>query len=167
MADLIPARRRGRPKSKNECILPTPETVAKLKRDEVSALLTEGELSPDQERVAREIHYFTMALRRGAMPTSPFKFDTVERGRRSAESSVEKLKERDAYHLSHVFSPWARDMSKEVVARRPPLNALGLVERVVNENFSPKLLARRHCVTQREVLDYLRFALDKYIAQKR
>jgi len=167
VANLIPARRRGRPKAKSDCILPTPETVAKLKRDELAVLLAEGELNPDQERAARKIHSFTMALRRGALPTSPFKFGTTEKRRRMAESAAEKLKEPEAEHLSFVFSPWARDMSKAVVARRPPLTALGLVECVVNENMNPNLLARQHGVTQERILDHLRGALDAYIAQKK
>lgn len=167
MVDLIPARRRGRPKAKKDCILPTPETVAKLKRDELTALLTEGELNPDQERAARKIHSFTMALRRGAVPTSPFKFGAMEKQRRAAESAPEKLKEPEAEHLNTVFSPWARDMNKTIVARRPRLTALGLIERVVNENNSPQHLAHQHGVTQTQLLDHLRGALDSYNTYKR
>lgn len=164
---LIPSRRRGRPKSREESVGPTPQTLAKLERDQLSHLLSEGELNPDQERAGRKIHSFTMALRRGSVPTSSFKAGLVARGKRAPKSPTEKLNETQALHWSRVYSPWAKAMSREVVARRPPLTALGLIERVVNENSNPVGLAASHSLAPAQLLEHLRDALDRYIAQER
>lgn len=167
MADLIPVRRRGRPKSRVEAIEATPQTVAKLQRDEVTVLFTEGELCPDQERAARKIHSFTMALRHGSVPTSNLRADIVSQTRRTPRAAAEKLNDREATHWTEVYRPWANVVAKRIVARRPPLTGLALVERVVNENCAPDALAKFHGVDRAQLLKELREALDLYNAQKR
>lgn len=167
MTGLIPARRRGRPKAKKEAIEPTPQTVAKLQRDEVSALFTEGALTPDQERAARKIHSFTMALRHGSVPTSNLRPDMVAQTRRAPRAATEKLNDRQAAHWTEVYRPWANAVSKRIVARRPPLTGLLLVERIVNENCAPETLAQFHRVDRSQLLEQFRAALDLYNAQKR
>lgn len=167
MTGLIPVRRRGRPKSKKESIKPTPQTVAKLQRDEVTALFTEGELNPDQERAARKIRSFTMALRHGSVPTSNLKADVVSQSRRPPRAAAEKLNDREATHWTRIYKPWANVVSKRIVARRPPLTGLSLVERVVNENCAPSALAKFHGVDRVQLLNVLRDVLDLYNAQKR
>lgn len=167
MSGLIPKRRRGRPKSREECSEPTPQTLAKLQRDQLSRLLAEGEINPDQERAARKIHSFTMALRSGSVPTSQLERGLAGYQRRAPRSPTERLSKREAHHWSGVYSPWAKAMNREVVARRPNLSVLGLIEKIVNENQSPEILAQRYFVPRERILRHMQNALDSYNAHNR
>lgn len=167
MAGFIPMRKRGRPPRTQEAVAPTPETAAKLQRDQVSDLLKQGELTPDQERVARKIHSFSMALARGMFPQSRIQAAAPLPSRSLPQAPLERLNDRESDLWSRVYRPWAGEMSRQLVGRRPKLTALTVVERIVNENDSPDALSSAFDLPRKQVLDGLRQALDGYIAQKR
>lgn len=167
MADLIPSRKRGRPRRTEECVDPTPETRAKLQRDQVADLLKQGELTPDQERAARKIHSFTMALQRGMFPQSRLQAAAPAPSKEKPRSPLERLSARDDDHWSQVYRPWAGAMRMRVVSRQPPLSSFKLVDSIVNENFSPDRVSALYDLPKDRILKSLRLALDSYIAYKR
>lgn len=171
MTGLIPARKRGRPKRKEDSVAPTPQTLAKLQRDQVAELLKQGELNPDQERAARRIHSFSMALQRGMFPQSRIEpsapTSATTPTRRLPQASLERLTEAESEQWSQIYRPWSGGMTRKIVGRRPRLTSLGLVERIVNENKSPESLSAEFGVSRSTVLEGLTHALDEYIAQKR
>ncbi|NKB44359.1 MAG: hypothetical protein GKS03_08795 [Alphaproteobacteria bacterium] len=166
MTGLIPARKRGRPPRTQEAIAPTPETVAKLQRDQVSNLLKQGELTPDQEGVARKIHSFSMALKRGMFPQSRIQTEGAMPSRRLPQAPLERLSDTESESWSRVYRPWAGEMSRHIVGRRPKLTALAVVERIVNENESLEAVSSSYDLPRTQVLDGLKRALDGYIAQQ-
>lgn len=171
MAGLIPTRKRGRPKRKQESVLPTPETLAKLQRDQVAELLKQGELNPDQERAARKIHSFSLALKRGMFPQSridpSLDMSAPTPTRRTPQASLERLTEAESEQWSGVYRPWAGAMTQTLIGRRPRLTRLGLVERIVNDNHSPETLSTEFGLSRGLLIDNLKTALDEYIAYKR
>ncbi len=171
MAGLIPTRKRGRPKRTEKSIAPTPQTLAKLQRDQVADLLKQGELNPDQERAARKIHSFSMALKRGMFPQSrldpSMSTSANTPTRRRPEASLERLTDAESEQWSHVYRPWAGTMTRKLVGRRPRLTSLGLVERIVNENKSPENLSAEFGLSRSVLLKELKTALNEYIAHKR
>lgn len=168
MTDLIPVRRRGRPKRQfAEAVAPTPETVAKLEPDHLSQLLRDGELSVDQERAGRQIHGLFIALRRGGSPASKLREPVDRATRRLPQSPLDRLSARQEEIWRQVYRPWMEDVGRRVVVRRPKLTALGVVERVVADNTSAGRLAALYQLPTESVLDALRDAMDAYNAYKK
>ncbi|MBT5241439.1 MAG: hypothetical protein HOH20_14185 [Rhodospirillaceae bacterium] len=159
MTGLIPVCKRGRPRRAEVAIAPTPETVAKLQRDQVSDLLKQGELNPDQERVARKILSFSLALTRGMFPQSRIQAAAPLPARSLPQAPLERLSDSESELWSKVYRPWAGEMSRQLVGRRPKLTALSVVERIVNENNSPYALSSAFDLPRKQVLDGLRQAL--------
>lgn len=167
MAELIPVRKRGRPKRTEEFVDPTPETRAKLQRDQVSDLLKQGELSPDQERAARKIHSFSLALQRGMFPQSRIRSAAPGPSKELPQAPLERLSEHDDVHWSRVYRPWAGAMRMRIVSRQPPLSSFRLVDSIVNENFSPDRVSAQYGLPKERILNSLRLALDSYNSYKR
>ncbi|MEQ9111204.1 MAG: hypothetical protein RIF37_00505 [Rhodospirillaceae bacterium] len=167
MAELIPTRKRGRPKRQEEAVAPTPQTLSKLKRDQVADLLKQGALNPDQERAARKIHSFSMALQRGMFPQSRLSPAAPPPTRKRPQASVERLTDAESEQWAQIYRPWAGVMTRKIIGRRPRLTSLGLVERIVNENTSPENLSAEFGLPRSTVIEELTRALDEYIAYKR
>ncbi len=167
MKKLIPVRRRGRPKKRaDDRIDPTPETAAKLEPDHLHKLLSEGEISPDQERAGRQIHALFRALNAGGSPTS--RLDAPGKSKRPGltKTPLERLSERQEDLWRSRFTPWARASGATVVVGRPRLTSLGLVERLVTENQSPEAISARFRVSRETLLEAFRTAMDAYNAKK-
>jgi hypothetical protein len=168
MASLIPVRRRGRPKAKaHDAVPPTPETLAKLRPDHLSALLRDGDISPDQERAGRQIHTLFQALHRGASPGSKLREPAGRHTRQMPLSPLERLSERQEGIWKAIYGPWAAASSQTVVVRRPKLTALDLAERVLVDNASICGIAAAHHISPSTVLSAFQRTMDVFNAQKK
>jgi hypothetical protein len=166
MAHLIPPKKRGRPKQRAEDTPPTPETEAKLQPDQLTVLLADGVLSPDQERAGRALHALTRAWMRGMSPRSQFEAPTPPNRRKAARSPVDRMTEREERLWLTAYKPWAAAETATLVCRRPRLTALDLVRQVVDDNTAPRDIARRLDLDAGEVTAALKDALDRFISQK-
>ena len=168
MADMIPARRRGRPrKTAAEAVPPTPETAAKLEPDHVKALLSAGRITPDQERAGRQIHALFLALGRGASPVSRLRPPSGPRGRLLPQTPLDRLAGDQERQWRDIYAPWMKKAGADVVVRRPRLTVLRLVEHLVTENRSLAALSLAYGVPQAALVAAFQAAMDAYNAQKR
>ena len=167
MKKLIPVRRRGRPKKQAEDrVDPTPETAAKLQPDHLQKLLSDGEISADQERAGRQIHALFKALRGGGSPTSRLDAPATSKRPGLTKSPLERFSARQEDLWRNRYAPWAQERGVQVVVRRPRLTYLGLVERLVAENQSPEAISARFQTTRAALLEAFRQAMDDYNAKK-
>lgn len=167
MGGLIPARRRGRPNKNVPDVGPTPETVAKLQPDQLSALLARGKISPDHERAGRSLHSLTSALQRGMSPVSQLQTPSSAGKRKTAKSPLDRLSGREETAWAAIYRPWANIASQTIVARRPKLTLMDLTLRVVESNQKPRGIAAFFEMTEEQVLSRLIDGLDLYIAQEK
>lgn len=107
MTGLIPARKRGRPRRTQEDVAPTPETLAKLQRDQLSDFLKQGELTPNQKRAAPKIYSFYLALKRGMAQQSRLEIGPSVPARSQPQAPLERLSDAESESWCTVYRPWA------------------------------------------------------------
>ena len=164
MTGLIPARKRGRPRRTQEDVAPTPETLAKLQRDQLSDFLKQGELTPNQKRAAPKIYSFYLALKRGMAQQSRLEIGPSVPARSQPQAPLERLSDAESESWCTVYRPWAGGVSRQTLSRRPKLTALSLVGSIVKENQSPEFVSSAFDVPRPRVLSRAKARLDGYIA---
>jgi hypothetical protein len=133
------ARRRTAPRDaavlRQKPVPPTPETVAKLRRDLVLHLFEKGRLCQEQLRAAEEIRRIWQAFSRGLGPTA-IDLSSFAGGGRSvqARQPVEWLLPAEEAIWRRRYRPWAAEMAAQPSGGHIRAMRLRIVVDLVVEN---------------------------------
>lgn len=155
-------RRRGNDQPIEDAVGPTPQTVAKLRRDVVERLREEGRLSEEQARAAAEIRRVWEAFGRGLFPRTR----DLDRPRQPHGGMfvdpVESLTDTEERIWRLRYRPWAREMSVEIVAGIVRVSRLQIVLDVVVDNFGVRQVEGWYRLRHGHALEHVRSTLERY-----
>jgi hypothetical protein len=141
---------------------PTPQTVAKLRRDIVERLRQEGRLSEEQARAAAEVRRVWEAFGRGLFPRARELDQPRKPHGGMFVDPVERLTDGEERIWRLRYRPWAREMSVEIVANVVRVSRLQLVLDVVVDNFGVRQVEGWYRLRHGHALEHVRSALERY-----
>ncbi len=115
---------------------PTPETVLKLRQDNIDRLYVEGRLRPEHVDAAVEIRRVWEAIGRGLFPESHIR-DRVRQPHQQGmfADPIDRMTPAEEIAWRMRYRPWAREMALLIVTGAVRVSRLQLVLDVVVDNY--------------------------------
>lgn len=143
---------------------PTPQTVAKLKRDLILHLYEKGRLGTEHLQAAEEIRRIWQAFSRSLGPTAVDP-NTLATGRRTApgRQPVEWLTAAEEHIWRKRYRPWAREMSVASCGGTIRVTPFQLVLDIVVDNRSLRRVEGAYRIRHGDAAGHLEAALTRYV----
>lgn len=144
-------------------IPPTAETVAKVRRDVINRLYSEGRIRPEHVDAALEIRRVWEAFGRGLFPGSQIS-DRVPQPHIKAmfRDPIDRLTPAEDIAWRQRYRPWAREMALLIVTGTVRVSRLQLMLDVVVDNNSIREVEGWYRMRHGMAFDHIRASLHRY-----
>lgn len=142
---------------------PTPQTVAKLRRDLILHLYEKGSLRAEQVEAAEEIRRIWQAFSRSLGPTA-VNSEALATGRQAAQGRqpIEWLTAAEETIWRTRYRPWAREMGASPCGGTIRVTRFQLVLETVVDNRSLRQVEGFYRMRHGMAVEHLRTALTRY-----
>ena len=142
---------------------PTPETVAKLRRDVVERLHNEGRLQAEHFRAANEIRRVWEAVGRGIFPGA-HKWDHAGQPHQKGmfRDPIDRMTEAEEIMWRRRYRPWAREMSLEIAAGVVRVSRLQVVLDIVVDNYGLRQVEAWYRMRHGVAYEHVLASLNRY-----
>ncbi len=160
--------RKAAARNREKVIPPTPQTVARLKGDNIRRLYTAGRLKDHHAQAASQIRTVFEAVGRGMFPAlRPDIWSGQPPKRRSGRDFLDRMNAEERNLWQRYYLPWSRELIGETAAGPSGARRLQLVIDVVVENLNLSEVELKYGLKRGRAFDCLVSGLEKYAHRAR